>query len=284
MLAEISALGNTLQGTHEILSFGSVLDSIYPYIESFGAYNEGPEPGYLATTLFQLTKTLKEWGTIACLPNKHEKYPTGEPIEDVYRKLLNMDWIVKGQTEQTLRAAFKKWLAWVDETHNCLTSLENLGVDLSDPLFSTPEHEKIAESLLEELQKEGGGALLALRRARTEGYGPKLWSSAKSGFKLLRSLLKSPLGNLAQILNNPLAVSLDRLNERRLARTEDGLLAMVSANSEIGDGIALVSGSPVPFVVRLNGDVWQLVGSAYVHGAMYGEMWDRDKCYKMFFA
>ncbi|OIW28697.1 hypothetical protein CONLIGDRAFT_670475 [Coniochaeta ligniaria NRRL 30616] len=60
--------------------------------------------------------------------------------------------------------------------------------------------------------------------------------------------------------------------QRRLARTDFNLLAMVPKSTVAGDSIWLVPGLKTPFVFRemANGNL-ELVGEAYVHGIMFGE-------------
>jgi hypothetical protein len=70
---------------------------------------------------------------------------------------------------------------------------------------------------------------------------------------------------------------------RRLARTEKGYLALVPAEARIDDKIALLQGGKVPYVVREKGKEWELIGDCYVHGIMFGEMWNIDQCVEMDF-
>lgn len=60
---------------------------------------------------------------------------------------------------------------------------------------------------------------------------------------------------------------------RRFAVTDDGKIGVVPACAKPGDGIAVILGVSVPFVVRptqyLND--WQLIGDCYIHGIMNGE-------------
>lgn len=64
----------------------------------------------------------------------------------------------------------------------------------------------------------------------------------------------------------------------RFCVTDQGHFGLVPSGTEIGDQIAIIVGANVPFVVRSsvstkdNGQPrWQLVGSAFCHGLMYGE-------------
>ncbi|PVI01136.1 HET-domain-containing protein, partial [Periconia macrospinosa] len=69
-----------------------------------------------------------------------------------------------------------------------------------------------------------------------------------------------------------------KMRHRRVARTEKGFLGLVADSAEVGDAVWLLQGARVPFVLRqVLGDAeaekWEVVGDAYVHGAMRGEVW-----------
>jgi hypothetical protein len=65
---------------------------------------------------------------------------------------------------------------------------------------------------------------------------------------------------------------------RKLARTEKGYLALVPAETRVGDSVGLFKGGKTPLVVRPVGDSWQLVGDSYVHGIMNGEAFNEESC------
>lgn len=65
--------------------------------------------------------------------------------------------------------------------------------------------------------------------------------------------------------------------DRRLGRTASGLLCLLPAETTIGDSIALLQGGATPYVLRVAGKEYTLVGEAYVHGIMYGEAWQLDR-------
>ena len=48
--------------------------------------------------------------------------------------------------------------------------------------------------------------------------------------------------------------------DRKLARTEEGYLALVRAEARIDDSVGLFKSGKTPLVVRPLGDSWQLVG------------------------
>ncbi|KAF5253427.1 hypothetical protein FANTH_1744 [Fusarium anthophilum] len=61
---------------------------------------------------------------------------------------------------------------------------------------------------------------------------------------------------------------------RRIARTIRGYLCLVPLQAKTGDKIMIVAGCAAPLVLRRSGpseSLFQLVGDAYVHGAMFGE-------------
>jgi hypothetical protein len=69
---------------------------------------------------------------------------------------------------------------------------------------------------------------------------------------------------------------------RRLARTNNGYLGLVSTSCEVGDAVWLLQGANIPYILRgigklagneATGSAWEVVGDAYVHGVMQGEVW-----------
>ncbi|KAJ3567324.1 hypothetical protein NPX13_g6808 [Xylaria arbuscula] len=62
--------------------------------------------------------------------------------------------------------------------------------------------------------------------------------------------------------------------DRRLCTTTNGLVGLAPPDSVLGDRLALLQGCRVPVVLRQDADGYRLVGEAYIHGAMYGEMID----------
>jgi hypothetical protein len=65
---------------------------------------------------------------------------------------------------------------------------------------------------------------------------------------------------------------------RRLARSEKGLLALVPQLTMTGDSIGLLKGGSVPLILRARSTRWELVGDTYVHGIMYGEAFAEEEC------
>ena len=87
-------------------------------------------------------------------------------------------------------------------------------------------------------------------------------------------------------IRRPLEISfMNRLGnseDMRCIRTTNGWLGLAPKACRVGDVVALFRGGRVPLVLRANGaGKWKLVGAAYVHGVMYGEAFEEDKCETM---
>lgn len=65
-----------------------------------------------------------------------------------------------------------------------------------------------------------------------------------------------------------------RSKGRAFAVSESGLFLLAQAEAQIGDGIAFVQGSEVPFILRPSGAGYLFIGECYVHGLMDGEAWE----------
>lgn len=59
---------------------------------------------------------------------------------------------------------------------------------------------------------------------------------------------------------------------RRIFRTENGYIGLCPQFAKVGDRIVVFAGGRVPLVLRSSGKDWRLVGNAYVHGIMKGEL------------
>lgn len=83
--------------------------------------------------------------------------------------------------------------------------------------------------------------------------------------------------------------------ERRVARTDTGYVCLVPQDAVRGDSIVLLEAGKAPFVVRRDRsgpqreglcslERWQMVGEAYVHGAMKGEAFKPGECQEFLFS
>lgn len=77
----------------------------------------------------------------------------------------------------------------------------------------------------------------------------------------------------ARIFEEDHAVS---TRDRRFLVTKGGFYGMGPQLMQEDDVVALMPGLNVPFVLRPTGDKYKLVGPAYVHGVMRGEVFDES--------
>jgi hypothetical protein len=63
-----------------------------------------------------------------------------------------------------------------------------------------------------------------------------------------------------------------RSRYRRLCTTQNGYFGAIPETAQVGDWICMLEGGRILFTVRPEGDDFVLVGPAYVHGLMYGEV------------
>jgi hypothetical protein len=64
----------------------------------------------------------------------------------------------------------------------------------------------------------------------------------------------------------------DYIASRRMIRSRKAYIGLAPNPTKAGDYIALVKGGRVPLVLRPKGNDWELIGDAYVHGIIYGEV------------
>ncbi|OCK91867.1 HET-domain-containing protein [Cenococcum geophilum 1.58] len=70
---------------------------------------------------------------------------------------------------------------------------------------------------------------------------------------------------------------------RKMIRTAQGYIGLASGTAKVGDLLSICKGSSVPLALRQfeNSGRWELVGDAYVHGIMQGELFEDSKCRKI---
>lgn len=71
-----------------------------------------------------------------------------------------------------------------------------------------------------------------------------------------------------------------RADRRRLARTSMGFVGLIPAEAEMDDEVWLVSGGNMFYILRRDtSDTHVLIGEAYMHGLMQGELSSREELY-----
>ena len=59
---------------------------------------------------------------------------------------------------------------------------------------------------------------------------------------------------------------------RRIFLTEKGFLGLGPPGCRIGDQLTILLGADFPYLLRLDGDYYELIGETYVEGIMHGEV------------
>lgn len=63
-----------------------------------------------------------------------------------------------------------------------------------------------------------------------------------------------------------------------MATTKEGYIALVPGGTDVEDEIGLFKGGKAFFILRNTGSCWKLIGECYVHGTVYGEEFEQEKC------
>lgn len=98
------------------------------------------------------------------------------------------------------------------------------------------------------------------------------------GFIIASAMILAPRLRKKKVLR---LAFLDRMvvcTGRRMVKTASGRLGLAPAGCMVGDKIVLCRGGSMPLVLRQDGCEWKLIGAAYIHGIMYGEAYEDQKC------
>ena len=111
---------------------------------------------------------------------------------------------------------------------------------------------------------------------------PWLFKDAKQGFPSLNLVAKtlrrnrtppSKAQSLRQYAVDFTNMVIPQCVHRRVGRTSGGRICCLPRDSTIGDRLVILEGCEVPMVLRRTGQQYCVVGPCYVHGIMYGEIW-----------
>jgi hypothetical protein len=107
-------------------------------------------------------------------------------------------------------------------------------------------------------------------------------------YPFLISVARMVAGGMADMLSgdhidnmaeNRAWVDLQRVqHNRRMGRTSSGFICLTTSTAQVGDWVAILTGSDVPLILRSKADSFELVGEVYVHGIMYGERYNPTMC------
>lgn len=174
-------------------------------------------------------------------------------------------------------ADFEAFYAWLDSARRCIESSGSLVYDdveeavaqtfLIGYLYTNNE---VSAAPIQNPKK-------TFRAAMAKMNGAKRSKNPQEAFDgLCWPLKKCPVQTFILQMTSV-------MRGRRFAITDTGYTCLVPACAEIGDAVAVFSGHPTPFTIRLkrvsemSETGWkrvhaQLIGDTYMHGVMYGEM------------
>lgn len=232
----------------------------------------------------QKAHVLMQWEEMAGGSNQKQLYCTGESALNVYRRIINLDTVPRDFSEQDTASGFDSWRSTVRRMNDIYLGLKELGFNTGDQMRQNAamqsgtdlSRSKANQDSSDRFDKMSLSDFIRTLPLKSNGAGrilrhPKLFVD---GLRSMQSL------RFTMISDNPFAADLHNLCGRRLAHTVGDYLALVPANAQKGDSVALLAGGPVPCILRQKQieSRWELVGDAYVHGIMYGEKWDESEC------
>ena len=285
----------TLMQPDRLQSNGYIIDQIqelageyrYPLVEESQRSESSGLEGDPARSLLLKTEVLQGWEKLARVDDERIPYPTRESNATVYRRVLNLDMVPKDCSTRKSVEAFEEWRRFQKAVFDLFQAAHELGANIRDDGIEglIDKYGPLVQGLMDKFEETSDGKAFVLLEAVDFPTLFALWSKKESILKLSQSALYVLFQELRfqSLIYNPLAVDLENMHERRLARTKDGLLALVPAETSVGDSLVLLAGEHVPFVLRSTRDdnVWEYVGDSYVHGVMHGERWDASKCSPM---
>jgi hypothetical protein len=197
-------------------------------------------------------------------------------------------------TLQSSMTSLGSYLGWVSDTLNGVTAIfdtllkwDELALGMQSHPYPTGEdHMTVYCSTISDGHALGGveEAMELFAKRRSHLHGPRgLQTFGLNKFRGFYKWTTLPASRIFSSSGRGLSAVSEVAVFRRLARTENGYLALVPAEARVDDKISLLQGGKMPYVLREKGNEWELVGDCYVHGIMFGEKWDIDQCVEMDF-
>ncbi|KAI9767094.1 MAG: hypothetical protein M1840_005883 [Geoglossum simile] len=194
-------------------------------------------------------------------PQPH--YPNGDPPTEAFWKTLIKDTFLGGPADEPARRAFPLLITL--HIWELKTAINNLR--------GTPER-RSEFNQLSALYAHTKSTLTALsakypNSSSSSSDSPVIpdWPTIK---RLINTAHDADLDTAADHIAESFRVA---YNGRRLFRTARGYLGIAAQSLGVGDALWVLAGAAVPVVLReLSAGRWGLVGEAYVHSVMNGEV------------
>lgn len=186
-------------------------------------------------------------------------YRTGQDrIEVLWRTLISDQTPLEYPAPATLAQSFSAWVKF--KLMSALNSVMMEGQNVGEYVCARISIEFLA-------QTDQTGILSGYQQVLDEIVA-NADHTAVDGTVAYRSLLQSRMLPYASVFSKVAA-------GRRLFRTESGWLGLGPQSMQVGDSIWILAAAPTPFALRkavdTGANAYELVGEAYVHGAMHGE-------------
>ncbi|ORY14944.1 heterokaryon incompatibility protein-domain-containing protein [Clohesyomyces aquaticus] len=181
------------------------------------------------------------------------EFDTGNRIlKTIGKRFGTVEYISPSQNdtvnETSLLKAWRDWLAKVDFVPSSPQSPYHPSPQVEDILLST---------LVSDCDRIGLD--LGLRLPRTESGN----ITEETKMRIMQAIETKS--------NNALTGLHPAFIHRKLILTEGGYLGLTAKHAQKGDVVTILGGTQVPMVLRRNGDHFNLIGEAYIHGIMDGE-------------
>ena len=235
--------------------------------------------GFCSDKIVEKAATLREVGdfhqivTVLALTNRLDcsLYPTGiSKTEALWRTIIAVTYCSTPAGPQT-REAFCSFLVF------CLWRLEDaaLGTQDFDPKgtgFGSNEPSLFDHIELQNIHKATYIALEELASNDTSGNIPDA-SALAAALDVLKGPSNATQENMIAECNQYIGSMSEAYGARRLFRTAKNFLGIVSHSVLPNDEIWIAAGAAAPIILRpAQQDRFTLVGEAYVHGIMIGEV------------
>ncbi|KAM5344991.1 hypothetical protein ACJ41O_010853 [Fusarium nematophilum] len=193
--------------------------------------------------------------------------PTQQPIVEAFWRTLIMDNdMTQRPAPPHLARAFSAWMFVITVSALCATLPANPFIfdhfDSLEPLWTLANTRDSTNSLPK------AGEMLPLLYEFGLRHDPTVTPMSDLAFEERFDAWNKTAAPFEALLR------LTLMANRRIARTVRGYLCLVPFKAEVGDSIMIVAGCPTPLVLKRVMEVencFQVVGDAYVHGAMFGE-------------